>query len=57
MFVPKPSKIYVTEFGYSKHKKSKTVGPWTRKIYILHLVVKGYCEFSGFRAEAGRRFL
>ena len=56
MFVPKPSKIYVTEFGYSKHEKSKTVGPWTRKIYILHLVVKGYCEFSGFRAEAGQAF-
>jgi AraC-like DNA-binding protein len=57
MFVPKDLGLYVTEFGHSIHKQPKTVGPWSRKIYILHLVTKGYCEFSGFRANEGQAFL
>jgi AraC family transcriptional regulator of arabinose operon len=47
----------VTEFGYSSYKHPKTVGPWSREMYILHFVAKGYTDFSGFRAEEGQAFL
>lgn len=49
--------LFVTEFGYSSHKSSKTVGPWSREIYILHYVVRGECAFSGFTVSAGQSFL
>ena len=49
--------LFVTEFGHSMHTESKRVGPWSRGIYILHFVSRGYCEFSGFKAEAGQAFL
>ena len=49
--------FFVSEFGHSAYKKSKKVGPWSREIYILHIVIKGYADFSGFRAEAGQAFL
>ena len=49
--------LFVTEFGHSAYTESKRVGPWSRGIYILHFVSKGYCEFSGFRAKAGQAFL
>lgn len=48
--------MFVTEFGHSMHRCSKSVGPWSREIYILHFVVRGYCDFSGFRAEEGQAF-
>ena len=49
--------LFVTEFGHSMYTESKRVGPWSRGIYILHFVSRGYCEFSGFKAEAGQAFL
>lgn len=49
--------VYISEFGHSAYKEPKKVGPWSRAIYILHYVVKGYTDFSGFRAEAGQAFL
>lgn len=56
-FFSEENGIFVTEFGHSIIKQSKTVGPWSREIYILHFVTKGYCDFSGFRAESGQIFL
>jgi AraC family transcriptional regulator of arabinose operon len=49
--------LFVSELGHSSYKESKRVGPWSRAIFILHLVVRGYADFSGFRAEAGQVFL
>ena len=56
-FVHENTSLFVTEFGHSAHSKPKTVGPWSREIYILHFITKGYADFSGFRAEAGQAFL
>lgn len=56
-FIQKDRHLYATEFGHSRHANPKTVGPWSREMYILHFVVRGYCDFSGFRAEAGQAFL
>lgn len=53
----KADKIFVTEFGHSRIFSEKTVGPWTRSVYILHFVVNGNCRFSGFDANAGQAFL
>lgn len=55
-FFSQDTDFFVTEFGHSELKSSKTVGPWSREIYILHFVVKGYCDFSGFRVEEGQAF-
>jgi AraC-like DNA-binding protein len=49
--------IFATEFGHSAHSAPKSVGPWSRDIYILHFVIRGRCEFSGFCAEEGQAFL
>ena len=49
--------MFVTEFGHSKHDQRKKVGPWSRDMYILHLVVKGQAEFSGFSVQEGQAFL
>lgn len=57
MFIPKSSNLHIVEFGHSKLKTPKTVGPWSREIYILHYIKKGFCQFSGFKAEAGQAFL
>ena len=57
MFIPKSSNLHIIEFGHSKLKTPKTVGPWSREIYILHYIKKGFCQFSGFKAEAGQAFL
>ncbi len=56
-FINQEKNIYITEFGHSTHKQSKTVGPWSREIYILHYIAKGFCDFSGFKAEVGQAFL
>lgn len=56
-FLPDGGGIYVTEFGYSRIERSKSVGPWSREMYILHYVTKGACEFSGFCVEQGQAFL
>ena len=57
MFLTSNESFYITEFGHSEHKRPKTVGPWSREIYILHFITKGYADFSGFRAETGEAFL
>ncbi|MBE6607905.1 MAG: AraC family transcriptional regulator [Ruminococcaceae bacterium] len=49
--------LYITEIGHSKLSETKTVGPWAREQFILHLVTEGYCDFSGFRACSGQAFL
>ena len=56
-FFPAERELYVTEFGHSRLEQKRTVGPRTREQYILHFVVRGYSDFSGFRAEAGEAFL
>lgn len=56
-FFPQNHKLFVTEFGHSIKKEKTAVGPWSREIYILHFVVKGTCEFSGFTANQGQAFL
>ena len=56
-FISANKEIFVTEFGHSTHQAPKSVGPWTREIYILHFIVRGRCEFSGFCAEEGQAFL
>ena len=56
-FFVQEKEIYVTEFGHTEIENPKTIGPWSREQYILHYVAKGYCDFSGFRAEAGSLFL
>ena len=57
LFLNSNESFYITEFGHSEHKRPKTVGPWSREIYILHFITKGYADFSGFRAETGEAFL
>ena len=37
MFLTSNESFYITEFGHSEHKRPKTVGPWSREIYILIL--------------------
>lgn len=49
--------IFVTEFGHSKYEQSRKVGPWSREMYILHFVTRGYSDFSGFTAREGEAFL
>ena len=49
--------IFVTEFGHSKYEQSRKVGPWSREMYILHFVARGYSDFSGFSAAEGEAFL
>lgn len=56
-FFHQGNSLFVTEFGHSVVENSKTVGPWSREVYFLHLVTKGYCEFSGFRVNEGQTFL
>ena len=56
-FFPAENSLFVSEFGHSIQSRSKTVGPWSRDIYILHFIIKGYANFSGFKAEAGQAFL
>ncbi|MBO5939554.1 MAG: helix-turn-helix domain-containing protein [Clostridia bacterium] len=56
-FLPDDGGIYVTEFGHSRIEQSKSVGPWSREMYILHYVTKGACEFSGFCVGQGQAFL
>lgn len=55
-FFSQDREIFATELGHSIIENAKAVGPWSRSIYILHLVVRGYCEFSGFKAEKGQAF-
>lgn len=55
-FFSQNSKLYVTEFGHSAPGMVKTVGPRSRETYLLHFIVKGSCDFSGFRAEEGQVF-
>ena len=56
-FFSEDEEIHIHEFGHSCPETGKTVGPWSRELYLLHFVKKGSCEFQGFRAEAGQAFL
>ena len=56
-FLPGGKDFYLTEFGHSDLNGHFFRGPWTRKIYILHFVVKGTCRFSSFDASVGDAFL
>ena len=56
-FFSQSKDMFITEFGHSAYKTVKKVGPWSRDMYILHFIVKGSCEFSGFDAKEGQAFL
>jgi len=56
-FFQSDRRLFVSEFGHSEHTESKTVGPWSREMYILHVVIRGNVAFSGFNAEEGQAFL
>lgn len=49
--------LYITEFGHSCRQSPKTVGPWIRDVYLLHIVVRGVCHFCDFDVEPGEAFL
>ena len=57
LFLSDEKSFYLTEFGHSVVNEPTFRGPWTRKIYILHFVVKGTCHFCEFDASAGEAFL
>lgn len=54
--IGKDKDLLVTEIGHSAPVGGLTVGPRSREIYLLHVVTKGYCDFSGFRVQAGQAF-
>lgn len=56
-FFQSDRRLFVSEFGHSEHAESKTVGPWSREMYILHIVIRGNAAFSGFNVTAGQAFL
>ena len=56
-FFLREKSLYACEFGHSVPEHVKKVGPWSREMYLLHFVVRGHVDFSGFRAEAGQAFL
>ncbi len=48
----------VTEFGRTVFTNTtKVVGPYTRKVYYLHIVFDDVCHFSGFDVEEGCAFI
>jgi len=49
--------LYITEFGHSVLKENRTVGPWVRDVWILHIVMKGTCHLNTFDVSAGEAFL
>lgn len=49
--------LYITEFGHSRRRSDKIVGPWIRDVYLLHIVIKGVCHFCDFEVEPGEVFL
>ncbi|MBO5756019.1 MAG: helix-turn-helix domain-containing protein [Clostridia bacterium] len=57
LFLSKEKELYMTEFGHSCVDGRTFRGPWTRKIFILHFVVKGTCHFCEFDASEGEAFL
>ncbi|MBO7169981.1 MAG: helix-turn-helix domain-containing protein [Clostridia bacterium] len=57
LFLSKEKELYMTEFGHSCVEGRTFRGPWTRKIFILHFVVKGTCHFCEFDASEGEAFL
>ena len=48
--------IFPVEFGHSSYEMPRKVGPWSREMYILHFVVRGYSDFSGLIAREGDAF-
>ena len=55
-FIDNDENLFVSEFGHSVRGKIMTVGPRSREIYLLHIVIQGSCQFSGFEVQAGQAF-
>ena len=56
-FAPSDAALSVSEFGYSAPSAERTVGPWVRGTFLLHVVLDGVCHFDGFDASPGDAFL
>ena len=49
--------IFPVEFGHSSYEMPRKVGSWSREMYILHFVVRGYSDFPDLSLEREMRFL
>ena len=49
--------INIREFAYSYSDRTKTVGPYVRDTYLLHIVISEVCHFCDFDAPEGSAFI
>ncbi|MBQ2967379.1 MAG: helix-turn-helix transcriptional regulator [Clostridia bacterium] len=56
-YTPDGERAEVYEFGHSCITEPKTILPYVRGTYLLHIVIRGVCHFCDFEAESGEAFL
>lgn len=56
-YAPDDSGFFIYEFGYSSLSAPKTIHPYVRNGYILHIVLEKTCRFCDFDVSEGEAFL